>query len=576
MAEQAQETSLQEVNKNTRLGETDVQDCSLWHHLIFCQELENDDQKQALCWLCNEPASGSPAYKCLKCNFRQHKSCIDRPHGVDLEIEHKYWWKRHHLMLIAIDITINVVCSGCKETVFGPAYKCSIPECAFLLHKSCGELSNAIQHPIHPDHTLLLQEPSAGDDCSVCHKNCSGSFIYRCRLCSFNLDVVCASRWRTNADDCLKHALIPLRKGIRFTCESCGEEDMDGGYMCSECRVLIHGKCDLFPHTINTKTHDHSLVRTYSLICQVEKQDNVFCKLCYKKVKTEYAAYFCRKCGYVAHLQCAKEHQSSSGASNSVDYLTHLVHLVEGISLVEDQKVNPQEINHFSHPQHNLILSNEELMDDMRCEACMHLIFGTPFYVCVQCNFSLHNRCAKLPLKIKRRLFHEHSLTLLSKAPYKDGLFWCDACNRGRHGFTYICDECEWYNLDIQCCLIPETFKHEGHQHSLFLAVRSFETCNACGEKSDSNVIFVCTDCKFTLCIRCATLPLVGKYQYDTHLLKLSYRREDDSEEYYCLICEEERDRPDYWFYYCDKCKFTAHPRCIIEENHALSLEELT
>jgi hypothetical protein len=103
---------------------------------------------------------------------------------------------------------------------------------------------------------------------------------------------------------------------------------------------LIHGKCDLFPHTINTKTHDHSLVRTYSLVCQVEKQDNVFCKLCYKKVKTKYAAYFCRDCGYVAHLQCAKQHQSSSGASNSVDYLTHLVHLVEGISLVEDQKVS--------------------------------------------------------------------------------------------------------------------------------------------------------------------------------------------------------------------------------------------
>jgi hypothetical protein len=79
-------------------------------------------------------------------------------------------------------------------------------------------------------------------------------------------------------------------------------------------------------------------------------------------------------------------------------------------------------------------------------------------------------------------------------------------------------------------------------------------------------VIFVCTDCKFTLCIRCATLPLVGKYLYDTHLLKLSYRREDDSEEYYCLICEKERDHPDYWFYYCDKCKFTVHPRCVIED----------
>jgi hypothetical protein len=42
------------------------------------------------------------------------------------------------------------------------------------------------------------------------------------------------------------------------------------------------------------------------------------------------------------------------------------------------------------------------------------MIFDAPFYVCVRCNFFLHNRCAKLPLKIKRGLFHEHSLTLAS------------------------------------------------------------------------------------------------------------------------------------------------------------------
>ncbi|XP_062176240.1 uncharacterized protein LOC133881334 [Alnus glutinosa] len=566
MAEQVQETSPQVVNK--RLIETDVQDWSLWHHLIFCQELENDDQKHDFCWLCKEPVSGSAAYKCLKCNFRRHKSCIDRSHGIDLEIQHHYWWNRHHLMLEVIDITINVVCSGCKEPVFGPAYKCSLPECAFLLHKSCGEQSNAIQHPIHPDHTLFLREPSLVDDCSVCHKNCSGSFCYRCRLCSFNLDVVCASRWRTNADDCLKHELIPLRKGIQLTCESCGEEAKDDGCICSQCRVLIHDKCNQFPPTINTRTHDHSLVRTYSLICQVEKQDNVFCGLCYKEVKTKHAAYFCRECGYVAHLKCAKDQQSYNGqTSNSVEYLPHLVHLVEGIGLAEGQEVGPREIKHFSHPQHHLILSNEELMDNTRCEGCMHMIIDAPFYGCVQCNFFLHNRCAKLPLRIKRGPFHVHSLTLLSRAPFMDESFWCETCKRDRHGFTYMCDEC-WYTLDVQCCLIPETLEHEGHQHSLFLAVRYYETCNACGEKSiDKNVIFVCTACNFKLCIRCATLPLVGKYQYHTHLLNLSYTREDNTKEYYCMICEEERDHPDYWFYYCVKCKFTAHTRCIIGGN---------
>ena len=161
MAEEAQETSAQVdqlvvFSCSNRLGETNVQDFSLWHHLSFCEELQNDYYKDVVCWLCNEPVLGCPVYKCLQCNFHQHKLCIARPHGVDTEIEHKYWWKRHHLTFIQKPDNggeWEVVCSRCKKATIGPAYKCSIPECAFLLHKSCGEVSNVIDHPIHPEHT---------------------------------------------------------------------------------------------------------------------------------------------------------------------------------------------------------------------------------------------------------------------------------------------------------------------------------------------------------------------------------------------------------------------------------------
>jgi hypothetical protein len=75
-------------------------------------------------------------------------------------------------------------------------------------------------------------------------------------------------------------------------------------------------------------------------------------------------------------------------AGNSVDYLTHLVHLVEGINIAYDQKVGSREIKHFNHLQHNLILNNEEFIDDMRCEACVQFIIsGAPFYRCTQYNF---------------------------------------------------------------------------------------------------------------------------------------------------------------------------------------------
>ena len=70
--------------------------------------------------------------------------------------------------------------------------------------------------------------------------------------------------------------------------------------------------------------------------------------------------------------------------------------------------------------------------------------------------------------------------------------------------------------------------------------------------------------------MRRATLSVIVKYLYDTHLLKLSYTCEDDSKEYYCLIYEEEIDQLHHWFYYCAKRKFTAHPWCIIRENSCI------
>lgn len=45
--------------------------------------------------------------------------------------------------------------------------------------------------------------------------------------------------------------------------------------------------------------------------------------------------------------------------------------------------------------------------------------------------------------------------------------------------------------------------------------------------------------------------------------LDFTYSAEDDSGEYYCVICEEERD-PTNWFYYCADCDFAAHPHCIL------------
>ena len=53
------------------------------------------------------------------------------------------------------------------------------------------------------------------------------------------------------------------------------------------------------------------------------------------------------------------------------------------------------QIQHFSN-QHELFLSNKELMNDKVCDGCTGLI-STPFYSCIQCEFFIRSRCAQLP-----------------------------------------------------------------------------------------------------------------------------------------------------------------------------------
>lgn len=69
---------------------------------------------------------------------------------------------------------------------------------------------------------------------------------------------------------------------------------------------------------------------------------------------------------------------------------------------------------------------------------------------------------------------------------------------------------------------------------------------------------------EFILCGRCATLPLVARHEYDKHLLTLASTDEGNSEEDYCLICEEKRD-PKKWFYYCQECDLAAHSSCVLK-----------
>ncbi|XVF57059.1 hypothetical protein PTKIN_Ptkin06aG0173000 [Pterospermum kingtungense] len=81
---------------------------------------------------------------------------------------------------------------------------------------------------------------------------------------------------------------------------------------------------------------------------------------------------------------------------------------------------------------------------------------------------------------------------------------------------------------------------------------------------SKEGVFFACGQCDFILHFRCASIPFSIKHKYHRHELTfIDSFIEDESDEYYCDICENERKPQDH-VYCCKKCRFVAHIGCAL------------
>jgi hypothetical protein len=392
-------------------------------------------------------------------------------------------------------------------------------------------------------------------------------FVYHCPHCKFDIDIKCALLPLTIKSEAHDHSLTLFRKLITFTCDICGKEGKRMPYLCGGiCGFVAHHNCTSFPSIVKHIRHNHPLNLTYSLKT-TDHSEYRLCQLCVKKVDIKYGIYYCSSCDYVAHLVCAtnkegrderfmgRESKDKDPVMNDEDLgLDELCYIVTKTKVGEDKVEIPIEIKHLFH-EHDLELT-DKVENYKICDGCIQPIFS-PFYSCAQCNFFLHKSCTELPCK-KRHPLHQHSLTL---HPWTVSNFfsWCRACDNSTNGFTYKCDVCH-FELDVSCSLLSDMLTHVGHEHPLILSsTTNAEACSAC--KSESK-IFRCTKCEFTLDFGCATLPLTIEYKQHEHPFTLRYTAEDDSSEYYCDICEEERDSK-LWFYYCEECSYPAHPKCI-------------
>ncbi|XP_010473403.1 PREDICTED: uncharacterized protein LOC104752841 [Camelina sativa] len=456
-------------------------------------------------------------------------------------------------------------CDICSGSNLGTNYYfCVI--CDKTFHKECVKSPLQIKHPYHPEHYLRLyyRHPTAASIECFCCGRIAKDLVYYCIICDAVLHTVCAMKSIPFVVDQPKrhdHPLTLFPEQALLTCNICGLIRKNyPTYVCLRCRFVAHNDCMYSPSIIKISRHHHRISYTSSL-----QSEEWSCGVCRKSIDGDYGAYTCDKCDdYAVHVRCALRKDVWDGVE------------LEGVPEEDDitQDVGPfviiseGVILHFLH-DHYLQLEVSIICDENKfCQVCVMPIFEGNFYSCMECEFILHETCAKSPRRIQHVL-HPHPLELIrmSRSKYDKANFLCDACYRYCGDFMYCCPivECE-FGVDVRCVAISEPFDFQGHEHPLFLALHPDvkPICEVC--KSECYKQFNCIKCDFIVCIKCATLPYKARYKHDKHFLKLLWGKEV-CEKDWCEVCERNlRDTNTKSFYWCNVCCTTLHTACLFDD----------
>ncbi|WZZ11834.1 hypothetical protein YC2023_104923 [Brassica napus] len=514
-----------------------------------------------VCALCDR-RSLFLSYRCAICDFDLDIRCFKYPPPEVIDN-----FKMHHHKLTLVKEWTEIDCSAkCGKAGHGFPYRCD--DCNVAFHVDCVwhppsvELNHSpeINHSYHSLHHLKLltgPPPDYSDGkCRLCGRKVDKELFYHCSSCNFTLDMRCVLNPPPQYLLDLKahdHQLTLLPRLDSYTCNACGIKGDRSPYICVPCDFKIHQDCLRLPHVINVNRHDHRVSRT-SVLGVV----NSVCGVCRNKVDWTCGGFSCKRCpDYVVHSKCATSYDVWNG--KELQGVPEEEEDVEPYVVIDDNT-----IQHFSHKEHYLRFNENGVLceDTKRCSACTHPIGLHSFYDCMDCDFSLHQKCAECP-KRKRHVLHNDRLTLVSNKELK--VFVCYACHRRSNGFMYKhgCME-----LDVLCGSISEPFLHPSHPHHplYFIPTEEDGICNGCNTKEFRLLKCIEDDCGFVICFKCATQPKVVKHRVDDDPFSLCYGEEEEEEasgKYWCGICEKETN-PKKWFYTCKDHLASLHTKCVL------------
>lgn len=515
------------------------------------------------CDLCTKNFGHRVIYSCSTCDFNVDTGCATNlSYGPpDAVIEDPM--SHIHPLVLTNEVGCTHPCEACnKRCNVMDLYSCL--QCNLHFHKECVNQLVEVNHPCHPNHCLkFITSGSLPHDaeraCLLCGEELVKS-LYHCDICNFSICLYC---WRSPPPLTIEHLkthdhhLILLPRKVSFTCNVCGMQGDRSPYVCFSCGFMVHRECIDLPRVININRHDHPI----SFTAHLGSEENLECPICWQGINRYYGAYTCSIYkDYAVHSHCATRDDVWDGIE-----LEGMPEDTEDISSFKEEGDNL--VRHFLHEKHILRLNKDGLNDDesTRCEACISPLYSDPIYSCGQCDFVLHERCAKLPRK-KRHMFHVRPLPLEGQKFREmfsfENWFQCQACKTLSSGFKYKTSA--YFFMDVICSSFSEPFKRHDPLPPLFLSEKDdASSCVACGKVIRGIRAMRSDDGKFVLDFRCANLPKKVKHRYDEHPLSLCYGEDDASGKYWCDICERETD-PKKWFYTCSDCGTTLHIDCVL------------
>ncbi|KAB2039541.1 hypothetical protein ES319_D02G016900v1, partial [Gossypium barbadense] len=337
-----------------------------------------------------------------------------------------------------------------------------------------------------------------------------------------------------------QHPLLLLNEDqlIVADCSRCGEKVSAPCLCCAEhCGFYLHKVCAEAPLELNHPFHPHHPLLLMQnapylngdYICDFcDKEDNKF-------------VYHC-SCGLDFHIKCALF--TFNIAENNLKELDHVA---------------------LQHP----LVSTENGDYVAMCFGCWEPLTNYTHFS-PDCGFNLHEKCAKLPLKLNFMYHRQHPLVL----QFNSEPLSCKICTvTQKKGFVYGCTYCKLV-LHIECLPPPLDLAVEDKRHQHTFTPLSRRVPYICDATNRIYVAYICSTCFIMVHKKCTSLPRIIKSKWHDHRLFHKYFLPDEFTSSDCMICHDEVD-PEHGSYCCSYCNITFHVRCVTEDKRSYSIVSL-